>query len=67
MPGILAKMKKLEVKQKPFANEVDYRGIVHWDKPQLVAILNLPALQEAAAFASPLFSRASGKISLPAK
>jgi bifunctional non-homologous end joining protein LigD len=37
MPGILAKMKKLEIKRKPFLNEVDYKGIVHWVKPQLVA------------------------------
>ncbi len=37
MPGILAKMKKLEIKKSPFTNHVDYKGIVHWVKPQLVA------------------------------
>jgi bifunctional non-homologous end joining protein LigD len=37
MPVILAKMKRLEIKKSPFANEVDYKGIVHWDKPELVA------------------------------
>ena len=37
MPGILAQMKKLEIKTNPFNNKVDYKGIVHWVKPQLVA------------------------------
>lgn len=39
MPGILAKLKKLEVDRSPFSNEVlDTKGaVIHWVKPQLVA------------------------------
>jgi bifunctional non-homologous end joining protein LigD len=36
-PGILVKMKRLEIKKSPFSNKVDYKGIVHWVKPTLVA------------------------------
>ena len=39
MPGILQKLKKLEVKRSPFVNKVlDTKGAtIHWVKPELVA------------------------------
>lgn len=37
MPEILKKLKSLEVERSPFVNEVDYKGVVHWVKPELVA------------------------------
>jgi bifunctional non-homologous end joining protein LigD len=36
MPVILQKLKSLAVKKSPFANEVEYEGVVHWVKPVLV-------------------------------
>lgn len=37
MPSILSKLTALETKNSPFVNHVDYEGIVHWVKPELVA------------------------------
>lgn len=37
MPDLLRSFKDLEVKKSPFVNEVDYEGVLHWMKPQLVA------------------------------
>lgn len=37
MPQILSSLKELEIDNSPFANEVEYDGIVHWVKPKLVA------------------------------
>jgi bifunctional non-homologous end joining protein LigD len=39
MPGILAALKKLEIKESPFENKVlDTKGaVIHWVKPQMVA------------------------------
>jgi bifunctional non-homologous end joining protein LigD len=37
MPEILSKLKKIEIKEKPFINKVEYSGRPHWVKPKLVA------------------------------
>jgi bifunctional non-homologous end joining protein LigD len=37
MPGILQKLKQLEIKKKPFTNEVETDTKAHWVKPVLVA------------------------------
>jgi bifunctional non-homologous end joining protein LigD len=37
MPGILKRLKSIESKECPFTNEVDYDGVAHWTKPELVA------------------------------
>lgn len=37
MPVMLKKFQRLEIKQSPFSNKVEYRGVVHWVKPELVA------------------------------
>lgn len=37
MNQILKTLKSLEVEKSPFENEVEYDGIVHWVKPELVA------------------------------
>lgn len=37
MKDILARLKSLEVKRSPFANEVEYDGVAHWVRPELVA------------------------------
>jgi bifunctional non-homologous end joining protein LigD len=36
MPGIMKKLKPLEMKKSPFTNNVDTDGKPHWVKPQLV-------------------------------
>lgn len=37
MKEILRKLKAIETNESPFANEVEYDGVVHWTKPELVA------------------------------
>jgi bifunctional non-homologous end joining protein LigD len=37
MPKILQKLKSLEIDESPFSNEVEYDGLVHWTKPELIA------------------------------
>ena len=37
MGRILEKLKAIEVQQSPFVNAVEYEGVVHWTKPELVA------------------------------
>lgn len=37
MPSILQKLKAIEIGKSPFANPVEYDGVVHWTKPELVA------------------------------
>lgn len=37
MKGILKRLKSLETDLSPFVNEVEYEGIVHWVRPELVA------------------------------
>jgi len=37
MPEILRKLKKIEIKKKPFINAVEYSGRPHWVAPKLVA------------------------------
>ena len=37
MRGILQKLQSIESEKKPFVNEVEYEGVVHWVKPELVA------------------------------
>jgi bifunctional non-homologous end joining protein LigD len=39
MVEILKKLKKVEVDEKPFVNDVDYETTPHWIKPILVANL----------------------------
>jgi bifunctional non-homologous end joining protein LigD len=39
IPGIMKQLQKLEVKKKPFVNDVDYETTPHWVKPQLVALI----------------------------
>ncbi|MFL5810730.1 MAG: DNA ligase D, partial [Flavisolibacter sp.] len=54
MPKMLARLKKLETKNKPFEGEVDTDTNVHWVRPQLVAEFKYATLT------------ASGKIRKPA-
>lgn len=37
MTNILGKLKSIEVEASPFANNVEYDGVVHWVRPDLVA------------------------------
>ena len=37
MAEILATLRSIEVKESPFVNAVDYEGVVHWVRPELVA------------------------------
>jgi bifunctional non-homologous end joining protein LigD len=44
MAGILARLKKLEIKKSPFANEVETDATTHWIKPELVAEIKYATL-----------------------
>jgi bifunctional non-homologous end joining protein LigD len=37
MPVILKKLQSIETKDNPFSNKVEYKGVIHWAKPKLVA------------------------------
>jgi bifunctional non-homologous end joining protein LigD len=55
MPGILKKLKSLEVRKSPFANEVlDTKGAkIHWVKPQLVANFGYAEMTESGRIRKP--------------
>ncbi|WP_207492986.1 DNA ligase D [Aridibaculum aurantiacum] len=39
MPELFQQLKKLEIRKKPFVNDVDHSTTPHWVKPQLVAVI----------------------------
>jgi len=55
MPGILRKLKELEIKKSPFVNRVlDTKGaIIHWVKPTLVANFEFAAWTESGRIRKP--------------
>lgn len=53
MPGILKKLKSLEVAESPFVNKVDYDGVVHWVKPILVANIKYATFTKAGKIRKP--------------
>jgi bifunctional non-homologous end joining protein LigD len=53
MPGILRKLKTIEIEQSPFANEVDYDGKVHWVKPDMVANIKYATFTRAGKIRKP--------------
>jgi bifunctional non-homologous end joining protein LigD len=53
MPLILQKLKTLEIAKSPFANEVDYDGVAHYVKPELVANIKYAALTRSGKIRKP--------------
>jgi bifunctional non-homologous end joining protein LigD len=53
MPEILKKLKSMEISTSPFVNEVDYEGVVHWVKPQLVANIKYATLTKSGKIRKP--------------
>src|SRR5688500_15590282 len=53
MKHILKTLKSLEVDKSPFANEVEYDGIVHWVKPELVANIKYATFTRAGKIRKP--------------
>ncbi|HZB15457.1 MAG TPA: DNA ligase D [Chryseolinea sp.] len=53
MIPILNRLKALEIKSSPFANEVDYDGVAHWVKPELVANIRYATLTRSGKIRKP--------------
>ncbi len=54
MPGILKRLKALEIDHSPFINEVDYsEGKPHWVKPELVANIKYATFTKAGKIRKP--------------
>jgi bifunctional non-homologous end joining protein LigD len=53
MGDILAKLKALEINTSPFVNHVEYEGVVHWVKPELVANIKYATLTRSGKIRKP--------------
>lgn len=53
MPKLLQRLKKIEVKNKPFVNDVDYETTPHWVRPVLVAEIKYATLTRSGKIRKP--------------
>ena len=53
MPTMLSKLKKIETKKSPFANDTDIDDVVHWVKPVLVAEIKYASFTSAGKIRKP--------------
>jgi DNA ligase D len=53
MPAMLSKLKKIETKKSPFANDTDIDDVVHWVKPVLVAEIKYASFTSAGKIRKP--------------
>lgn len=53
MSSILGRLKALEIKKTPFVNDVEYDGVAHWVKPELVANIKYATFTRAGKIRKP--------------
>ncbi|MBT1688900.1 DNA ligase D [Dawidia soli] len=67
MPVILERLKKLETKKRPFATAVEYDGIAHWVKPELVANIRFATMTKSGRIRKPAIFEGFREDKMPAQ